>query len=75
MYQMTERERQDEFVEMVGGTQKAEQMLRISQNSYPQSAWILERGGHCKLSGKEVFRLKAKREGFTDKQINCFLSL
>lgn len=72
---MTERERQDEFVNIVGGVQKAEQMSRISQNSYPCSTWIAERGGHCKLSGEEVFRIKAKREGFTDKQINCFLKL
>lgn len=74
MDEMTEMQKQDYFVEIVGGTNKAEQMSRISQNSYPQSSWSVKRGHH-QLSGREIFRIKAKREGFTDKQINVYLSL
>jgi len=71
---MTEQERQDEFVEIVGGRRRADQLSKISQNSYPAPTWSCERGHH-QLSRREVFIIKSKRERFTDKQINAFLSL
>jgi hypothetical protein len=70
----TEREQQDEFVQLVGGMARAERLSRISQDSYPMPSWSIGLGHH-KVSGKEVFRNKAKREGFSDKEINCFLAL
>ncbi len=70
----TEMERQDEFVQLVGGMARADRLSRISQDSYPMPSWSCERGHH-KISREEVFRNKAKREGFNDKEINCFLAL
>jgi len=70
----TEQERQDDFVQLVGGMTRADRLSKISQNSYPMPSWSCELGHH-KVSRKEVFRNKAKREGFSDKEINSFLAL
>jgi len=71
---MTEQERQDDFVELVGGYRRAERLMHISQDSYPSSSWNLKLGHH-RISKEAVFRNKAKRECFSDKEINCFLAL
>jgi hypothetical protein len=75
MYQ-TEQERQDEFVDLMGGHRNAEKLYRIWQNSYPRFCSIpygeaLPRQ-HTK---EEVFTASAKEQGFTKKQIEMFLSL
>ncbi len=70
----TEQERQDDFVELVGGSRRADRLMKISQDSYPMSSWSCELGHH-KISREEVFRNKAKREGFNDREINSFLAL
>ena len=70
----TEQERQDEFVSIVGGTRRADKLSKISQTSYPTSSWSYQLGYH-QMSRKDVFIARAKREGFSDKEINCFLAL
>lgn len=66
-----EQAENDRFVRLVGGIEKADHMQQIWKMSYPQ--------GNCgMLKGKskeEVFREKAKAEGFTDIQVNRFLDL
>lgn len=66
-----EQAENDRFVRLVGGVKKADHMQQIWKMSYPQ--------GNCgMLKGKskeEVFREKAKAEGFTDIQVNRFLDL
>jgi len=70
----TEQERQDDFVNLVGGIPRADRLSRISQDSYPMPSWTCDLGHH-KVSREEVFRIKAKRSGFSDKEINSFLAL
>ncbi len=68
---ISEQGRNDRFVDIVGGRQRAEQLSRIYQNSYPMP-------GHCIAPAKsktEVFMMKAKRERFTQKEINAFMAL
>jgi hypothetical protein len=60
---------QEAMVEYVGGHHRAEQLSRIRQNSYPMPTYKGE------LSAKEVFRIRAKREGFTDMEVDAFESL
>jgi len=66
-----EQEKQDRFMRLVGGKQRAEELQRISNNSYPRL------GGYTgqRYSKYEVFREKAKRAGFTDEQIDAFIDL
>lgn len=69
-----EQRTQDAFVDYVGGTAKAEQLSRIWQNSWPSGTnydRLMGRGG----TKEDVFRAKAKREGFTDEDVDAFLSL
>ena len=71
---MTEQERQDYFVRVVGGRQKAEKMHRLWQNTYPRYCSLND--GYPKQHTKqEVFLVKAKEEGFTKKQIDAFLAV
>jgi hypothetical protein len=60
-----EQAENDAFVRMVGGVKRPDRMQVIWSNSYPQ----------FKKSREEVFREKAKEEGFTDLQVNRFLDL
>lgn len=70
MFNMNEQTLTDNFVKLVGGRTRADQLFRILQSSYPtQGRW-----GE-KISKNEVFRMKAKREGFADKEINAILRL
>ena len=66
-----EQAENDSFVRLVGGVKRADRMQQIWNMSYPQ--------GNCGLlkgkSKEEVFREKAKAEGFTDIQVNRFLDL
>jgi hypothetical protein len=62
---ITEQEKQDHFIRIVGGIKKADRLQQIWNQSYP----------HYKISRGEDFRARAKAEGFTDKQIDAFLQL
>jgi hypothetical protein len=67
-----EQATQDAFVDYVGGQAKAEQLSRLWQNSY-QTPWP---PGHQYARTKaEVFRNKAKAEGFSDEDVDAFMLL
>jgi hypothetical protein len=65
----------DEFGEALG-IKRAERLMRIYQDSYPQGTQYDKtmRTGHYK-STSDVFKIRAKREGYTDKEINWLLRL
>ncbi len=65
-----EQKQQDEFIKAVGGQKNADRLQRISDNSYPRY-----RDTYRQWTKTEVFRQKAKKEGFTNKMINLFLML
>jgi hypothetical protein len=73
-YAKTEQERTDDFVELMGGRQRAEQLYRILQQSYPRYCSIDDEypKQHTK---EEVFAQEAKRRGFKKKEISAILSL
>lgn len=66
-----EQATQDAMVEYVGGRHKAEQLSRIRNNSYPMPTHDIWNP----LSAREVFRIRAKKEGFTDLEIDAFESI
>ena len=68
----TEQGNQDAFVDLVGGTARADQLSRISQNSYPSGANNMDPYYRTR---EQNFRRKALAEGFIKAQINAFLAL
>ena len=69
-----ERATSEAFEEYVGGRQRAERLLWIWNNSYPSGT------AYDKLMGRgstkeQVFTVKAKREGFSEQDIDAFLTL
>lgn len=70
----SEMERQQEFEDLVGGWQRAERLAKIYQNSYPSPSWSPSLGHH-QIPKLEIFRKKAKRDGYTTKEIGAFLRL
>lgn len=62
---MDEQEANNRFVRLVGGIKRADRLQQIWNNSFPQ----------FNMTKQEVFREKAKSEGFTDLQIDAFLRL
>lgn len=69
-----EQATQDDFVELVGGTAKADRLMNIYNNSYPSGTAYDRLQGRGKTKD-EVFQAKAKREGYTDEQIEAFFML
>lgn len=70
----TEIEKQEEFIKAVGGKKNADRLNRVWTNSYPRFCSLNgEYPAHH--TGEEIFRSRAKLEGFTDKMINLFLML
>ena len=71
---MTERERQDAFVDLMGGSYRADRLDSICKNSYPgiRKPWATFEPPPSK---EEMFKKKAKQEGFTDLEIDTFLNL
>ena len=72
----TEQEKIGEFEEAVGGVKRAEHLQRIWNNSSPvgnDTPYDIKMGTFH--SREKVFTIKAKREGYTEKQINMFLAL
>jgi hypothetical protein len=71
---MDEQERTDAFVALAGGRANADRIDRVWKESWPHGT-ALDRLYGTALSKEEVFRLKAKREGFSAKVIDAFLAL
>ncbi len=67
-----EQATQDAFVEYVGGRSKAEHLSRLWQHSYP-TPWPPDHR-YAKTKA-EVFRNKAKGEGFSDEDVDAFMQL
>jgi len=65
---------QENFEELCGGYKRAERLMYLWNNSYKTGTKydFLMGGGRSKI---EVFEKKAKEDGFTKKQIECFYSL
>jgi len=61
----TEQELNDNFVRICGSVGKADRLQQLWNMSYP----------HYKKTREQDFKEQAKREGFTNRQINAFLSL
>lgn len=70
----TEQERTDEFEDLCGGYKRAFRILHIWQHE----AWPSGRAhtpGQRRESQEAAFRKIAKREGFTEEQIDAFFEL
>ena len=59
------------FADYVGGRERAERMSRLYSDSYPRRG----PGVFDRYSKEDVFRTKALREGFSEAEIDAFLSL
>ena len=64
-----EQSRQDQFVRLVGGRRKADELFRILKASYPHQ------GAFERLTRDEVFVLKGTSAGFSREQCQALLSL
>lgn len=68
--------RQAAFVRLVGGQERADRLQWIWNNSYPSGTEYDRIFWPGRYRTKEqVFRLKARREGFKDNEISSFLEL
>ena len=67
-----EQDLQNQFVDLVGGSARADRLDYIWKNSYPgiTSSWIKPAP-----TKTEMFIRAAKRNGFTDREIQAFLEL
>jgi len=74
MVYLTEQERQDQFVGVIGGFQKAEALDRIWKNTYPRYCSLNDEfpKNHTK---QEIFVAKALEAGFKKNHIQMFLEL
>jgi len=67
-----EKATHEAFVAFVGGTDRADRLQRIWSNSYPG----IRTSAFAKpVTRTDVFRRKAKADGFTDSEIDALLSL
>jgi hypothetical protein len=69
-----EQQETDDFEELCGGVAKAQRLLHLYQDSYPNGTaydFLMGRGA----TKEQVFEAKAKREGFTAQQVNAFRNL
>jgi hypothetical protein len=73
MSNLTEQERQDRFIKLVGGTARADELMRIWNNSYPHGSEYdrMMRNG-LGLTKEQAFERSAIARGFTKRQINAF---
>jgi hypothetical protein len=71
-----EQAAQDMFEDICGGVARAEQLMRISQNSYPTGTKYDKtfKTGHYH-SKEDNFRTSALNAGFNAEQIDFFLAL
>jgi hypothetical protein len=70
-----EQAENDAFVRLVGGIKRADRIQQIWRDSYPEGFGGKGLGMNRGKPKEEVFRENAKKEGFTDQQINRFLDL
>ncbi len=70
----TEIESQDRFVKLVGGTHRADELMRIWNDSYPHGTEYDRLFGRG-LTKEQAFERSAIAHGFTKRQINSFRSL
>ena len=66
-----EQEATDRFEQLCGGVSRAQELLRVWQNSYASPHPIPT----YSKSKEEVFWLSAMARGFSDEQIDAFLDL
>lgn len=66
----TEEERQERFISRLGRT-RANKLQQIWNESSPHSTYDIFKP----ISKIDDFRIKAKKEGFTDSEIKMFLEL
>jgi len=73
---MTEQEKTDAFVCLVGGVQRADRLMWIWNNSYSQGTEY-DRLFYPRRhkTREEVFKLRAKKERFSEDEISAFLVL
>lgn len=67
----TEQERQDEFEDLCGGMAKAERLMKVWNDSYPTGM----KHSRYYHSREDNFRARAKGWGYTDCQIDMFMTL
>lgn len=65
---------QEHFEHLVGGVAKAERLLWLWKNSFKSGTKYDFLMGRGKIR-EEVFEAKAKAEGFTQNQIECFYEM
>jgi len=71
-----EQATQEAFETFVGGINRAERLVWLWNNSYPSgTAYDRMFRANSYQSKENIFKNKAKREGFADEQIKAFLSL
>ena len=66
---MNEQEKQDRFIELIGGIRRADRLQMIWNNSYPVSTL------YGQITKEEIFKRNAIKEGYTKKEIEAFLNL
>jgi hypothetical protein len=71
---INEQERQDRFVRLVGGTNRADELMRIWNNSYPHGTKYDRLYGRG-LTKEQAFERNALNRGFTKRQISAFYSI
>lgn len=75
-----EREQHQSFEDLCGGPNKAFRLMRLYQEC-PNSSNLLypnpsDAPKHWNVKNKaQIFRDRAKREGYTDEQVNAYLDL
>jgi len=71
MIMYDEQQAHNDFEQLVGSRQRAERLFNLYKRSYPSPSVI-----STEVTSRElVFRKKAKREGFTDTEIDALLNL
>lgn len=73
---MTEQEKNDAFVCLVGGIRRADRLMWIWNNSYPHGTEY-DRLFYPRRhkTRKQDFKSRAKKEGFSGDEISAFLAL
>ena len=71
-----ERLAQEMFENACGGVKRAERLMHLCNESYPRGTKYDKtfKTGFYR-SKEQIFAIKAKREGFTQEQIDMFLAL
>jgi len=68
------KSRREKLLDKIGGVKNADRMMQLLTTSYPSGTAYDRLYGRGK-SATEVFKSKARREGFTASQINAFLAI